>query len=90
MWYEKMPAWDHEKQRIIAAEPPTMSVIRVSDGRKLLESAMTTGCMGSKWWLERAACGLGDKTDLHLAVRYDSGGLWEPIETKLNFTYHKE
>ena len=32
---------------------------------------------------------LGEKTDLQFVVRYNSGGLWEPIETRLDFTYHK-
>lgn len=68
-----------------------MSIVRVSDGRKVQESAMKEGCMGSKWWAAiDHSLDLGDKTDLCLAVRYNSGGLWEPIETKLHFTYHKE
>lgn len=51
---------------------------------------MKEGCMGSKWWAAiDPSLDLGDKTDLQFVVQYNSGGLWEPIETKLNFTYRK-
>lgn len=90
MWYEELPSWDKKNQKIVAAGPPIISITRVSDGRKLQESAMREGCMGSKWWAALdPSLELMDKTDLQLTVRYDSSGLWEPIETKLNFTYRK-
>ncbi|MEN6496824.1 MAG: hypothetical protein ABFD16_21240 [Thermoguttaceae bacterium] len=90
MWYWDLPSWDMQNQRIVAAEPPSMSIVRLSDGRKLQESTMKEGCMGSKWWAAiDPSLDLGDKTDLQFVVQYNSGGLWEPIETKLNFTYRK-
>jgi hypothetical protein len=91
MWYEELPSWDRKNQRIVAAGPPTMSIVRVSDGRKVQESVMGEGCMGSKWWTALApSLDLGDKADLQLTVRYDSRGLWEPVETKHTFTYRKK
>ena len=90
MSYRELPLWDKERQRIVAAKPPVMTIIRVSDGVKGQESEMGEGCMGSKWWTYiDDSVNLGKRTDLQFIVRYDSGGLWEPIETKLDFTYHK-
>jgi hypothetical protein len=91
MWYYDLPLWDRERQRIVAAKPPFMSITRISDSAKLQESAMKVGCMGSKWWaaVDRSF-DLGEKTALQLLVRYDSGGLWDPIETKLDFAYDKK
>ncbi len=90
MWYWDLPSWDKENRRIVAAGPPTMSIVRLSDGRKVYESVMEEGCMGAKWFVfvDRSV-ELGEKAELQLTVRYNSGGLWEPIETKLNFTYQK-
>ena len=90
MKYRDLPFWDKGLQRIVAAKPPVMTIIRVSDGVKVQESAMEDGCMGSKWFTYiDDSVDLGKRTDLQFIVRYDSGGLWEPIETKLDFTYHK-
>ncbi len=90
MKYGDLPSWDKERQRLVAAKPPVMTIIRVSDGVKVQESEMEDGCMGSKWFTHiHDSVDLGKKTDLELSVRYDSGGLWELIETKLDFTYHK-
>ena len=90
MWYRELPFWDKECQRIVAAKPPLLSIVRVSDGVNLQESEMEEGCMGSKWWamIDRSL-DLGEKTDLQFVVRYNSGGLWDPIVTKLDFTYHE-
>ncbi len=90
MWYWSLPFWDKENKRIVAAEPPLMRVVRISDGKKVQESAMKEGCMGSKWWAAiDPSLDLGDKTELRFTVQYDSGGLWEPMETNLNFKYRK-
>jgi hypothetical protein len=90
MWYESLPFWDAKSQKLVKAKPPVMTILRASDGVILKQSAMEEGCMGSKWYarLDRSL-DLGLKTELRLVVRYDSGGLWEPMETKLNFTYDK-
>lgn len=90
MWYWDLPSWDKNNKRIVPAEPPLISIVRKSDGKKVQESAMKEGCMGSKWWATiDSSLDLSDKTELWFTVRYDSGGLWEPMETKLNFTYLK-
>lgn len=90
MSYRELPFWDNERRRIVAARPLVMTIIRVSDGVNVLESAMEDGCMGSKWCtFIDPSLDLGEKTDLQFVVRYNSGGLWDPIETKLDFTYHE-
>ena len=90
MKYGYLPFWDEELQRLVAAKPPVMTILRASDGVKVYESEMEDGCMGSKWFtFIYDSIDLGKRTDLQLIVRYDSGGLWEPMETKLNFAYDK-
>lgn len=91
MWYWDLPSWDKRSKRIVPAEPPVVSIVRKADSKMVQESAMQQGCMGSKWWAAvDTSLALGDKTELQFTVRYDSGGLWEPMETKLDFTYHNE
>jgi hypothetical protein len=90
LWYWDLPSWDKKNKRIVPAEPPLMRIVRISDGKTVQESAMKKGCMGSKWWAAIApSLDLGDKTELRFTVRYDSGGLWEPIESKLSFRYRR-
>lgn len=90
MWYYDLPSWDKDNKKIVAVEAPLMRIVRKSDGKNVQESAMKEGCMGSKWWATiDPSLDLSDKTELQFTVRYDSGGLWEPMETKLNFRYRK-
>ncbi len=90
MRYSDLPHWDKDLKRLVATKRPVMSITRVSDGAKIQESEMEEGCMGSTWWAEiDRSFDLGKRVDLKLHVRYDSGGLWEPMETELSFTYHE-
>jgi hypothetical protein len=90
MSYREFPFWDKERHRIVAVKPPVMRIVRVSDGAELQQSEMQEGCRGSMWWISTdPSIDLGEHTALQLIVRYDSGGLWNPIVTKLSFAYHK-
>ncbi len=90
MSYNDLPCWDQQRQRLVAAKPPVMTIFRRSDGVNVHESQMENGCMGLKWFTYIDDLGdLGTKMDLQLSVRYESGGLWGPIETNLDFTYQK-
>lgn len=90
MFYSDLPRWDKDLKQLVAAERPVIRITRVSDGVKIQESEMEVGCMGSKWWAKiDRSIDLGKRVDLKLHVRYDSGGLWEPMETELSFTYHE-
>jgi hypothetical protein len=90
MSYRELPFWDKERQRIIAAKPPVMRIVRVSDGAELQRSDMQEGCMGSRWWTSiDPLIDLGEHAALQLIARYDSGGLWDPIVTTLGFSYHE-
>ena len=90
MKYRDLPFWDNKLQKIVAAKPPVMTIIRESDGVKVFESKMEDGCMGAKWFtFIDDSVNLGKRANLQVIVHYDSGGLWKPIETKLDFTYDK-
>jgi hypothetical protein len=90
MSYRELPFWDKDRQRIVAATPPVMRIVRLSDGAELQQSEMQEGCMGSMWWTSiDPSIGLGEHAALQFTVRYDSGGLWDPIVTKLGFAYHE-
>ena len=90
MRYRTLPYWDEERKKLVRAEPPVLRILRAADGTVLQESEMAEGCMGSKWYgkIDRSV-DLGRRADLRLVVRYDSGGLWKPIDTRLDFTYAK-
>ncbi|MBM4094668.1 MAG: hypothetical protein FJ276_35460 [Planctomycetes bacterium] len=44
MSYRELPCWDMERQRIVAAKPPVMRIVRVSDGAELQQSEMHEAC----------------------------------------------
>ena len=90
MRYSDLPYWDEKRGTLAASAPPTVQILRSSDGGKVQESKMQTGCWATKWWafIDRSA-DLTEGTELLAVVHYDSGGLFDPIETRCRFTYQK-
>ena len=90
MRYSDLPRWSNEVDRLVPCRPPVMQIQRQADGVTIQESEMETGCWASLWWASiDDSIDLAPQTDLVLVVRYDSGGLFDTIETKLNFRFDK-
>ena len=90
MRYSDLPRWDNDVDRLIPCKPPVMQIQRQADGVTIQESEMEIGCWASRWWASiDGSIDLAAETDLVLVVRYDSGGLFDTIETKLSFRFDK-
>jgi len=89
MLYHDLPQWDGESQSLTHSQPPIMVITSLRDGTIIYDGELFEGCMASGWLaiIDRNT-DLRDGETYRMAVTYDSGGLFPPITTTRDFTYH--
>ncbi len=91
MSYRDLPNWDAKTERLVPAKSPPVLKMSDSTGNLILSQEMGDGCMGAKWFTRLKDVSANDKPHTFIfSVLYESGGLFEPIETNLRFEYDPE
>lgn len=91
MHYDDLPQWDNERQSLTKSRPPKITIASIRNGTVVYDGPMVEGCMASRWfaYIEQPAR-LNDGETYRMTAIYDSGGLFPPITTTHDFTYHAE
>lgn len=87
--YRDLPRIDKKSEKLVLSSSPTLAILDARTGEKMKSSEMYSGCLGFCWWAKFLDVDPPDKTNLEFVVTYDSGGLFETIVTKCEFTFHE-
>ncbi len=88
MFYRELPFLDAKAGELVASPAPPVFELVDADGKVLARKPMGDGCMGSKWFVKiDDALWPKSSKDFILRVKYDSGGLFETIQTESKFRY---
>lgn len=89
MRYRDLPRINKKSKKLVLSSNPTLAIVDARTGEIMKSSEMYSGCLGFGWWEKFLDVDPPDKTNFEFVVTYDSGGLFETMVTKCEFTFHK-